>query len=1415
MFVRIRSIFVFLLFVSSFGAVSSACTVYEGADTKTWEKQAREEKRKALATYVPIYHENGELRGVVPSLYADMPFEHRRRDAGVLTSLVDGVAGAWDFGPSGASFERPVFLIVDLAEPAAPNSRLDVWSKTEDGSWVFHELRPGLLSQALVSKDGAKALVPLSHFSVHALSEAFDNPLDGDETILPRVINDPVSIVGGVSYFCPTEILKANYGESYLNGDVDEPKTREAKVSFFKSGEQRKIEDDSERQKIIEDVLWYMFSQHGVHTVVPRNVESKAAFDEMRESEDRFVEALGYADSAEFAVDNVTKYMDIRIEKSRNLQRVYRSLEGAYLGRGENYKYTTLLNIKKHSKEFFGSIGDILGLVGFSISAVDVVINFKQAWDSKRSAVNFFLDKTRDYTIGTEEIALFESVIEGTQLYQDSAFRAALIGVKEKHENLMQGEKDGLLTSVQSAEADSVFWDEFQWISAAITATEGTLLALKFIVGGARVAKFTNIVGWALLIYELYVGYSRQTNDQAFLCVAATIYEQIRLSNYGGESVSFGDETYFEYMARKAMYAHGADYIKEDYYAPVSLYESGSMFLHDFNYDDLQGAPLLKSHDSAIETLVLAKPKIQIHEAFIEVMKDIHEAALDSGELEGDECYVETGSGWYCSDNPSLLFQDDGVGSRVVKCCSGRVEEIEVCSDGCHIAGDYKHDHCNEDSFIIDCNGSRKAVYNNDGGEKCASESVFHPVDKGSPDWGFMDPQYPSHLGLDWSVSCDTPIFLPVSCRVTFTENDVLGRAGAGCTAQRCETGGEGELGNQLRCQDERGTEWRFGHMIYGSVINVGVGEWLEVGTKIGLVGNSGTTVGSTGCHLHVETRVGNVAYDHEYCLNGVYASTLCDGGVCSSECGNGVLEASEVCDGEAFVSGRACKNEMLISEERGGKPQYRSGSLSCTNMCDFDLSGCVEPLPPDPPKIVVDGVDRTNGTINASSGMQLRVDVHFGSDPDVPLDKTTLHCGLQNASFDPSSSPESTKYVSSLDDKINRISYLRLNLPVNGRSVLYCRVYDEYGVPHEGSTADLIVLTEQSSPCIDNDNQCPAGCDVSNDSDCTAAVQCSSGACCDSSTGMYLSSSVVCEQLGEQYTCPDGTSSGDGIFVEVEERFCSGTSADCNGGTASREEPYKQCSTTQACEIGQASCRELCVADGVCHSACNASNDPDCMADPCLNVSCSPCSMCDAGNCVPDQTADGAICAANSVCLNGTCVTSRPSYVVDGCTGSNYDDTCTGSSGPCEGCITEGGFTAVNAQGCTGQTCFDRFPTRGHNGFVIMFARSSQTAYVVWEFPQTLSGNYRIFIDVPSTTGLTPSGGCQSWNLVNDAQFNLKSGTTTLSTTTVDFAHDEGTSKQLFDGDMTAVTAITLGNTSAQSSCGVFLLDRIRAEPF
>lgn len=90
---------------------------------------------------------------------------------------------------------------------------------------------------------------------------------------------------------------------------------------------------------------------------------------------------------------------------------------------------------------------------------------------------------------------------------------------------------------------------------------------------------------------------------------------------------------------------------------------------------------------------------------------------------------------------------------------------------------------------------------------------------------------------VDFANSCGSPVF-----------------AAAGGVVQRISFGWNGGYGNYLTIRHPNGVVTLYGHL---SEILVSGGSNVSQGTIIGRVGNTGRTIGATGCHVHFEVRGG------------------------------------------------------------------------------------------------------------------------------------------------------------------------------------------------------------------------------------------------------------------------------------------------------------------------------------------------------------------------------------------------------------------------------------------------------------------------------------------------------------------------------------------------------------------------------
>ncbi|HET8779128.1 MAG TPA: peptidoglycan DD-metalloendopeptidase family protein, partial [Agromyces sp.] len=95
------------------------------------------------------------------------------------------------------------------------------------------------------------------------------------------------------------------------------------------------------------------------------------------------------------------------------------------------------------------------------------------------------------------------------------------------------------------------------------------------------------------------------------------------------------------------------------------------------------------------------------------------------------------------------------------------------------------------------------------------------------------------HRGTDVAASCGAPIFAATGGVVV-------------------ETGPNGSYGNWILIEHGSGVSTGYAHLIDGGIA-VSAGDTVSAGQLIGAVGSTGA---STGCHLHFEVRLDNVAID-------------------------------------------------------------------------------------------------------------------------------------------------------------------------------------------------------------------------------------------------------------------------------------------------------------------------------------------------------------------------------------------------------------------------------------------------------------------------------------------------------------------------------------------------------------------------
>ncbi len=136
----------------------------------------------------------------------------------------------------------------------------------------------------------------------------------------------------------------------------------------------------------------------------------------------------------------------------------------------------------------------------------------------------------------------------------------------------------------------------------------------------------------------------------------------------------------------------------------------------------------------------------------------------------------------------------------------------------------------------------------------------------------------------------------------------------------------------------------------------------------------------------------------------------------------------------------------------------------------------------------------------------------------------------------------------------------------------------------------------------------------------CTA-IDCLDGPCCDAATYTLRPDSWECDDLGDAWYCPDGSDPGDDVWQRTEVRYCSGSSAWCDGATGYRDEALAdECSVDEHCVPGAADCQPV-AAECTC-----ADGDGDGhYATSCTETDCAPTDDCDdaASNVYPGHAED------------------------------------------------------------------------------------------------------------------------------------------------------------------------------------------------
>ncbi len=144
--------------------------------------------------------------------------------------------------------------------------------------------------------------------------------------------------------------------------------------------------------------------------------------------------------------------------------------------------------------------------------------------------------------------------------------------------------------------------------------------------------------------------------------------------------------------------------------------------------------------------------------------------------------------------------------------------------------------------------------------------------------------------------------------------------------------------------------------------------------------------------------------------------------------------------------------------------------------------------------------------------------------------------------------------------------------------------------------------LIDKCSTC-----SCPSGQECQTDGSCVVPAECTSGPCCNISTKTFRSTSYICqENVATEYGCPWGSNPGDDVGVRYQHRYCSGSSANCDGALQWGDwNVYNDCASNEACINN--SCTLLTCPDGTPYGQCSTNKPRYCQNGALLNR----CSVC------------------------------------------------------------------------------------------------------------------------------------------------------------------------------------------------------------
>lgn len=239
-----------------------------------------------------------------------------------------------------------------------------------------------------------------------------------------------------------------------------------------------------------------------------------------------------------------------------------------------------------------------------------------------------------------------------------------------------------------------------------------------------------------------------------------------------------------------------------------------------------------------------------------------------------------------------------------------------------------------------------------------------------------------------------------------------------------------------------------------------------------------------------------------------------------------------------------------------------------------------------------------------------------------------------------------------------------------------YAREQNQYC---SGSSAACDGALIWTAPTVIDDCTSTETC-APGDSTCNPTASCScactSGACCDGCN--YFPSTTICAAtVAYEYLCSGGTACGADAYVREQHRYCSGSSAACDGTLAwTTPTVIDDCTSTETCAPGDstcnttASCSCACTV-GACCDGCNyLASSAVCLPGVATEYLCSSGTGCGADAYVRQQDQH---CSGASASCNGPLVWTTPT-VADDCTATETcaagDSTCNADAA-CSSCAT------------------------------------------------------------------------------------------------------------------------------------------------